>query len=739
MQATSPKTESSGFNLNDAYYTFFRHKWKIAICTVLGVAAASWIFFMRQPLYQSEARVLIRYVRDSKSIDTASGAGQVQTPDARGDNILNNEIEILTSLDLATQVAETVGPEKVLARLGGGTNLVAAAVAIAKGVEVDVPRRSNVLRVALRHPDREIALAVLKQLIESYKRKHAEVHRALGVTDDFLTRQTDNSRTRLNQIEADLSKLKAQAGVFSVTDTEKMITEQRSRISQDLFNAEAELAERRTALETVQQAAGLPATTNASLTTTEAALDPELVSRYRAVCTRLASFRNLELDRLGQYSDDSTPVKQVRIQIAETEKLKTQLESEHPKLTAVQPILGPRNPQQPIFDVVTETARVIALEAKIRVLTNNLATVKAAAAALDASGTQIATLERQKEIEEANYRSFSINLEQARIDEALGAGNLPNISVVQEPTPPFIDAKGKLKQVGMALGGGLGAGLGLALLLEFFLDRTIRKPSQVESILRLPLFLTVPVLARNGHGALSKPSKALPPACTTEQGKPDGKALAIATTVDTLALYFEALRDRLILYFQMNGLTHRPKLVGVTSCSRGSGVTTFAAGLAASLSETGEGNVLFVDMNVRNGAGVHPFYRGKAICNLSEALEQDKRSTALVQENLYVVTAQSGNGEKVGLLPRKFANIVPKLQATDYDYIIFDLPPVNQTSPTSKLAGLLDMTLLIFESEKSQQDAANRALALLAESKAKVAAVLNKHKPYVPPRFQVEC
>ena len=78
---------------------------------------------------------------------------------------------------------------------------------------------------------------------------------------------------------------------------------------------------------------------------------------------------------------------------------------------------------------------------------------------------------------------------------------------------------------------------------------------------------------------------------------------------------------------------------------------------------------------------------------------------------------------------------MPKLKASHYDYIIFDMPPVSQTSVTPRLAGFMDMVLLVIESEKTNQDVVKRANALLAESKANVRAVLNKTHTYVPTSF----
>jgi Mrp family chromosome partitioning ATPase len=75
---------------------------------------------------------------------------------------------------------------------------------------------------------------------------------------------------------------------------------------------------------------------------------------------------------------------------------------------------------------------------------------------------------------------------------------------------------------------------------------------------------------------------------------------------------------------------------------------------------------------------------------------------------------------------------VPKLKASDYDYIIFDMPPVSQTTITSKVARFMDMVLMVIESDKTDRDVAKRARLLLAESKVNVATVLNKQRRIVP-------
>jgi Mrp family chromosome partitioning ATPase len=201
--------------------------------------------------------------------------------------------------------------------------------------------------------------------------------------------------------------------------------------------------------------------------------------------------------------------------------------------------------------------------------------------------------------------------------------------------------------------------------------------------------------------------------------------------------FYEALRDRLIVYFEVKNLTHKPKLVAVTSAGHGAGVSSIAAGLAASLSETGDGNVLLVDMNVEQGAA-QQFYKGKAGCGLDTALKTETQGDALVQANLYVVNGNANSNELPGILPKRFSALVPKLKASNYDYIIFDMPAVTQTSLTSRLARFMDMVLLVVESEKTGIEVVQQANTWLAESGATVGAVLNKTRKYVPERLHQE-
>jgi len=421
------------------------------------------------------------------------------------------------------------------------------------------------------------------------------------------------------------------------------------------------------------------------------------------------------------------------------------METEYPALLRTNP-LPAKSGQAGTIDIPTEMARLNAMRAKIKVITAQMDSIRAQAARIGQVEGSIQELKRKKDLEEANYDYYAKSLEQSRINEALGAGKVSNISTIQFPTPPFVDRKKTLKLIGGIAIGGIAFGFAWAFAIELFLDRSIRRPIDVERLLGIPLFLSVPILGKNGKlRRLKHVSKNL---LELDSGKIDGALVASGNTAvngsadpaaseNSLVLnsFHETLRDRLISYFDSVGLTHKPKLVAVTGLGRGSGVTTTAAGLARSLSETGEGNVLLVDMTAGQGSA-QQFYRGKDIVGLEGILST--RDDAQVQDKLFVVAEEPGRDKLSRILPQRFTKLVPQLKASNFDYIIFDMPAVSQISITPRLAGFMDMVLLVIESEKTERDLVQRATNLLAQSNAHVGAVLNKSKNYVPTMLHQE-
>jgi len=730
-----------GLNLGDVYYTLFRHKKKILLFTLLGVGVAVAVYLTQPPLYQSQAKVFVRYVVESRSFDPAGGDpqgrndSQVRTPDSTGQNIINSEVELLTSMDLALAVAKEIGPEKILAGRSGDTNVVLAGAAIRKNLLVDAQRRSNVILVTFQHPDLSLVQPVLSLVISNYFKKHVAVHRKVGISQIDLSDKVFSLGNQLKTTETEILTLKTNRGMLSIEDARRVLNGEEVEIRRESVSSAAELAEHQA---TARQM-GRAGTAEAGATNIVVAVPADRTTEYRNLMARLDALRVRRADLLLQFTPVNPMVKAVEQQMTEVNQQKADLEKQYPSLTSV-PTATPGAPAVSVDPAAEALRRIGELQAKINVLTNRLNEIRAGAQSLETDQNTIAQLQRKRDLEESQYRYYSTMLDQTRLDERARAGEIANIDEVQAPTAPARDLSVMLKLVGGCLGGGIGFGLAWAFLLELFLDPTLRRPVDVAKKLHLPMFLSIPLTHRNGTAPSEKAAsgKRVP---ATEQslvsailadtpGKRTRAEIAAWDAGHYLRPYHEALRDRLMTYFEVNNLTHKPKLVAVTGCSNGSGVTTLAAGLAATLSETGEGNVLLVDMNVEQGAA-HPFFKGRPACNLTDLLEQEKRGSSMIQDRLYMAS-ENPRDRLPNVLPNRFSSLVPKLKASDYDYIIFDMPPISNTSITPRLARFMDMVLLVVESEKTSHDQAKQASALLTESKANVHAVLNKSRKYVP-------
>src|SRR5206468_2991129 len=209
----------------------------------------------------------------------------------------------------------------------------------------------------------------------------------------------------------------------------------------------------------------------------------------------------------------------------------------------------------------SEKARVAGIEAKIATLTSRLNDIQQRIKQLSELAPQIEDLERKKEMDETNYKYFAASLEKARIDEALYPTKMPNISAVQRPSPPGLETKKRNKiALGLA-GGGIALGIALALLRGLVLSKTVVRPLQLETQLDIPLLLSIPYA--NGQFALPRNgSPTNPGALTTQRRRPK---LAPWEAGHFIRPYCDAIRDRLGLYFELNHLTHKPKLVGVAA------------------------------------------------------------------------------------------------------------------------------------------------------------------------------
>ncbi len=712
MTAATHVYAAPGLSLRSLLHTFFRRKWLIIIGALAGLIAAIGLFVATPTVYRSEAKLLLRYVADTTILDPAAAGGRILSPDRYGENVINSEMEILSSRDLVERAVAEIGEDRfVTAPAPEQKRVLAVSVAMAN-LHVEVPKRSSVFRIYFDASDPVLARDFLKRLIDLYLEKHIEIHRSVGAYD-FLSKQTDQVRAKLSETEEQLRRIKAEAGVVSVDEEKKMLITRLEELGKALRDGESEMAAARARVDVLHP---LPSTNLAKKGAAPAAAGAE---GGALPYERLAKLQQKEAELLLTYREDSIPVRRIREQIQEVRRSISK-ESGIP-LAAVE--MSSTNAESTLL---LERANIAAIQARIRLLNEQTAKARQEILHIDEIESQIVQLERTREIQEANYKYFAKSLEQARIDDALDSGKISNISIVQPASSPDRKVRPNLsRNMGMALALGLLCGLGLAFLLEDVLNRTLKTPAQVEAVLQMPVILSIPDVSRNGRSGGVRGRKARPAAAPAPS--PDTPMPQVLTELKD---HYETLRDRLVA--ATAGVAHRPRVLGITSCGIGSGVTTIASGLALALSRSSNDRVALLDVSLER-AGSHRVFGSNPSGGVTDIVSDHQGNTAVVERNLYLVSnlpVETGLGVS---LSEQVRAMVQQTAQGDYDFVVLDMPPLGDTSLALRAASYIDAMILVIEAEKVDEEAAKRARELLMREKTRlVGVVLNKSRSYIP-------
>src|SRR5262249_37573013 len=175
------ETNHSSLNFHDLLFIVFRHKWKIFVCASAGIIAAAAVYLFAPPVYESEAKLFVRYVVDKSAIDGIDP--QIKTPNPQNDSLINSEIEILSSSDSIRKVAEAVGVERIASDSKGDASIEKAIHNIYRALSVAAIKGTNIISVSFRSGDPKLPMQVLQEVINRYFDKHLEVHRTIGAFD----------------------------------------------------------------------------------------------------------------------------------------------------------------------------------------------------------------------------------------------------------------------------------------------------------------------------------------------------------------------------------------------------------------------------------------------------------------------------------------------------------------------------------------------------------------------------
>jgi polysaccharide biosynthesis transport protein len=258
----------------------------------------------------------------------------------------------------------------------------------------------------------------------------------------------------------------------------------------------------------------------------------------------------------------------------------------------------------------------------------------------------------------------------------------------------------------LGIAGFAGTGLGLALVLVLgHVDDRLRTGEEIRRWLDVTYLGNVPTVPRK----LLRRSEVV-----TDQAGADGFSESLRMVRTNLAFFCE------------QGM---PRVIVVTSTSRGEGKTLVATNLAVALAQARQ-RVLLVDGDMRRPR-LHEIFAVERGPGLADLLSSPELGTSVLREtqqpNLTLMAAGSEPAQTADLLG--FDPITQLLAALDrtFDWVIVDSPPVDAATDACLLAHRVSRVLFVVAGRRVSRTAARTAVDRLSASGADfVGAVLTR-------------
>jgi uncharacterized protein involved in exopolysaccharide biosynthesis len=321
------------------------------------------------------------------------------------------------------------------------------------------------------------------------------LNRTLGARE-FLAKQTATLHAQLTQMETELRDLQDTSGIIAPEHHGEKIADQIGTIESNLLDGDEDLAASKAQIQVLQKKLGeLPPT---KVTAQNTGLEDKAIAGMREQLYGL----EVKLQYLlATSSADYFEVAQLRKQIAEAKAI---LDAQNPTRTEVTTGLN-SNYQETELALLRQEPLLASLQAKTDTYRLQLKGLRGELTAFNEKNMRLKQLMREIDIQDASYRKYVANLDQARIDEALEAERISSINIAEPATYETKPAHPRpVVNLGVGLFAGIFGALGLAFLVEYK-DRSLQTPAEVEQILGLRVLGSLPRWKRRRGSTESLP------------------------------------------------------------------------------------------------------------------------------------------------------------------------------------------------------------------------------------------
>jgi capsular exopolysaccharide synthesis family protein len=181
---------------------------------------------------------------------------------------------------------------------------------------------------------------------------------------------------------------------------------------------------------------------------------------------------------------------------------------------------------------------------------------------------------------------------------------------------------------------------------------------------------------------------------------------------------------------QYSSIDKEIRTLMVTSSGPAEGKSTTVANLAIVFAQLGK-KVLLVDADLRKPTVHHTFSVNNLFGFTSVLTKQRTLEKAVIEtdeKDLYILTSGPIPPNPAELLSSKAMEQFIEEAKEEFDYILFDTPPLLAVADPQILANQCDGSILVVYSEKTEMDKAKKSKELLENAQSKLLGVVLNHK-----------
>jgi uncharacterized protein involved in exopolysaccharide biosynthesis len=439
---------------------------------MLCVAVVGYSFILT-PYYEATTRLLVKTGPEFQT-QSDTNAPVASVPSSTKLEIVNSELQILTSRDLVAAVIDKIGVSKLYPGAASIDEAIRKFEADFKAAAVE---QADVIDASYRNPNRELAVAALNEVVAIYQQKHAEMF--ADPRYGFLKEQTQQYGDQLDAITKKEADLRNEKSLFD-------IDAQRAKLLEDRASASSIINQLKS--QSIDAHQRIDFLTNRLKTTP--ALIPAGVAQSDAVEQAKARLLDLEVKQQQLRERYVGTVKPEQDADAEIAKLKDFISRSDPVNTKA---WSQRNSAYDDMAVALNRALADAapLDQQIAMRQQELTRIDERLRDLEQGATAIDELERERRTLEEFAHSYRTRYENARMNADLDHQRTVSVSIVQRPDASEKPAGPRHLPFALAglLIGLVGAG-GMLLYLLVFRETLITVES-VERIIGLPVVASV--------------------------------------------------------------------------------------------------------------------------------------------------------------------------------------------------------------------------------------------------------